>query len=168
VKPIVSVSEELNKVANGNFSGEELAVTTKDEIGNLARDFNFMKTNIQSLIRKVILSAEQVATSSEQLTASSEETSKATVEISTAVQLVASGATDSCNSLLETSESLDQVTDALQSLASNTTTLSQSSLMVAEQAKHGNGYVQQTVKQINSIHQKVDESSDVLKQLRIL
>lgn len=164
-KPIIQISGELNRAAEGDFSGEDIKVTTKDEIGSLTEDFNKMRANTKVLLAHVNNSTEHVAASSEQLSASAEETSKATEEITHAIQLIATGAEDSTNSLQESSQSLDEVTIGIQNLAENSATISEAGTMIAEKAQQGNVYVEQTVKQINSINNKVNESGQVLQLL---
>ncbi|USK61454.1 methyl-accepting chemotaxis protein [Peribacillus asahii] len=164
-KPIIQISGELNRAAEGDFSGEDIKVTTKDEIGALTEDFNKMRANTKVLLAHVNNSTEHVAASSEQLSASAEETSKATEEITHAIQLIATGAEDSTNSLQESSQSLDEVTIGIQNLAENSATISEAGTMIAEKAQQGNVYVEQTVKQINSINNKVNESGQVLQLL---
>ncbi|AZV42459.1 methyl-accepting chemotaxis sensory transducer with cache sensor [Peribacillus asahii] len=164
-KPIIQISGELNRAAEGDFSGEDIKVTTKDEMGALTEDFNKMRANTKVLLAHVNNSTEHVAASSEQLSASAEETSKATEEITHAIQLIATGAEDSTNSLQESSQSLDEVTIGIQNLAENSATISEAGTMIAEKAQQGNVYVEQTVKQINSINNKVNESGQVLQLL---
>ena len=45
-KPIVQINTAAQKIARGDFS-ERVAVTTKDEIGQLASTFNFMASSIE-------------------------------------------------------------------------------------------------------------------------
>lgn len=164
-KPINDLSVELRKAATGDFSGNELKVRTRDEIGHLTRDFNIMRLNIQSLIRKINDASEQVNASSQELTASTEGTSLATEEISRSIQMVANGFDTSSNSLMEASKSLEEITSAIHHLAHNSTDIIESSSTVLTQANNGNEYVEQTVKQMTTIHDQVHESGEVIKVL---
>jgi len=91
-KPIMLIAGNLNRVAQGDFTVEEVRIKSQDEVGELAKDFNNMIENMRHLISEVNLSAQQVATSSKELTASAEQTSKATEQITFAIQESASGA----------------------------------------------------------------------------
>ncbi|MGE7623007.1 methyl-accepting chemotaxis protein [Viridibacillus sp. NPDC096237] len=164
-KPVTQISRELNRTASGDFSGEDVEVITNDEIGVLTNDFNTMKSNMKALLIQINQSSEHVASSAEQLTAVADETSKATEEITNSIQLIASGSEESTNSLLESSQSLEEVTIAIQNLAENSADISEVGAMITTQTQQGNVYVEQTVKQINSIHQKVNESGEVLQLL---
>ncbi|KOO47224.1 methyl-accepting chemotaxis protein [Viridibacillus arvi] len=164
-KPVIQISHELNRTASGDFSGDDVKVNTNDEIGLLTNDFNTMKSTMKELLSQINQSTEHVAASSEQLTAIAEETSKATEEITNSIQLIANGSEESTNSLQESAQSLEEVTLAIQNLAENAADVSEVGAMIMTQAQQGNLYVEQTVKQINSINQKVNESGDVLRLL---
>ncbi|MGE7924935.1 methyl-accepting chemotaxis protein [Viridibacillus arvi] len=164
-KPVIQISHELNRTASGDFSGDDVKVNTNDEIGLLTNDFNTMKSTMKELLSQINQSTEHVAASSEQLTAIAEETSKATEEITNSIQLIANGSEESTNSLQESAQSLEEVTLAIQNLAENAADVSEVGAMIMTQAQQGNLYVEQTVKQINSINQKVNESGNVLRLL---
>lgn len=164
-KPVIQVSQELNRTAAGDFSGNDVAVTTNDEIGLLTKDFNVMKANMKELLGQINQTTERVAASSEELAASADETSSATQEVSHSVQLIAQGAEESTNSLQESSQSLEEVALAIQSLAENAADISEVGAAITTQAEQGNSYVEQTVRQINSINEKVNDSGKVLQLL---
>ena len=104
-KPIMLIKEELNRAAQGDFSGESVTVTSRDEMGELAKDYNLMKHNMQELLTHVARSTEHVASSAEQLSASAEETSRATEEVTNSIQDIASAAETNTVGLMESSQS---------------------------------------------------------------
>ena len=154
----------MTKTAAGDFTGENVQIQSKDELGQLAKDFNHMKKQLKHLIGEVANSAEQVA-ASEQLTASAEETNRTAEEMTQSIQLIANGAEQSNQHLIESSHSLDEITLAIHNLAKNSSTISETGSIIIDQAKFGNSDVDQTVKQIHSINDKVIESSNVLQLL---
>ncbi|WP_042346917.1 methyl-accepting chemotaxis protein [Bacillus massiliigorillae] len=164
-KPIVHVSKELKLASTGDYSGDDLKVTSNDEIGELTKDFNLMRKSMKNLISRFASSTQHVAASSEQLTASAEETSKATNEINIAIQAVAQGSETSTMQLQETSVALEEVTLAINNLANSASLISEAGIAVTDQANKGNIYVEKTVQQINSINDKVIESNEVLESL---
>ena len=164
-KNVSLISQETAKLANGDFSGEDIQIRTTDEISKLAEDFNEMKNNIRRLIMEVSRSTDQVAASSEQLYAGAEETSKATREVAHSVQQVAVGAESSNLNLVESSQSLEEVTMAIQHLAENANVISEHGAVIIDKARQGTAYVDETVKQMYSINQRVIKSSEVLQFL---
>ncbi|MFK2825520.1 methyl-accepting chemotaxis protein [Bacillus sp. B190/17] len=161
-KPILLISEELKRAADGDFSGKPVDIRTKDEVGGLTKDFNHMKENIKTLISQVNQSTEQLAASSEQLTASAEQTSRATEEITESVQEVADGAEGNTNHLQESAHSLGEVAMGIQNIAASSHAIAATEEKATRQAKHGEELVEETVQQINIIEHSVNESHDVL------
>ena len=164
-KPIILIKENLNRAANGDFTGETIRVTSRDEIGDLTKDFNKMKENMIELLTHVHRSTEHVASSAEELSASAEETSKATEEVTNSIQHIASATETNTVGLMESSQSLEEVSIAIQNLAESSAEMSVVGTTISEHAEQGNVYVEQTVQQMNSIHEKVNESGQVLELL---
>ncbi|MEH7379480.1 histidine kinase [Bacillus sp. JJ1533] len=52
-KPIRQLSEAAAEISEGNFSGEEIKVTTKDELKLLTNTFNQMRLNIRQLVSEI-------------------------------------------------------------------------------------------------------------------
>ncbi|MGM9924799.1 MAG: methyl-accepting chemotaxis protein [Bacillus sp. (in: firmicutes)] len=164
-KPLVRISKELTRAANGDLSGVDIDIYAEDEIGKVTRDFNHMKNNLKHLLTRISHSTEQVAASAQELTASADETSRATEEINHSIQLVATGAESSTTNLEESSQALEEVTIAVQNMAESANALSEKGTMIANQAQEGHVFVDQTVQQMKSIHNKVTDSGNVLQAL---
>lgn len=164
-KPILLIGKRLNHVAEGDLTVEEVSITSKDEVGELAQDFNNMIRSMRHLINEVHTSAQQVAVSSRELTASAEQTSKATEQITISIQESASGAEEQQLALQKTTNSLGEISVGMQRIAESASTISESSTDTAETAKLGGVALQGTVKQMNSIKKSVNESDSVIKSL---
>ena len=63
-RPINTVAQRMNALANGNFSHEPLHVTTNDELGQLVQSTNTMVTNVQALFEDVRHSAQSITAAS--------------------------------------------------------------------------------------------------------
>ncbi|PLR99051.1 methyl-accepting chemotaxis protein [Bacillus sp. T33-2] len=165
VNPIIVIGKGLNKVAQGDLTIEHINIKTKDEVGQLAKDFVNMKEQMTQLILQVKTSAEQVAASSEELTASSQETSRATEEITQSIQKVAAGSEQSTENLEDSSKSLEEVSAGIQMIAENSSSIAESGLHTTELAKQGGHFVEETVNQINLINKSVNETGEVIRLL---
>ena len=64
----------VGALAKGELSLPDLPVTSEDELGQLAANFNTMMKSIRDVIRQVASTAEQLAASSQQLTVIAEQT----------------------------------------------------------------------------------------------
>ncbi|MEH6942315.1 methyl-accepting chemotaxis protein [Bacillus sp. JJ722] len=164
-KPIHTLSKELQATAQGDLSRENVQIHSNDEIGILSNSFNQTRNSMKELLTNVANSTNQLTASSEQLAASADETNKATNEITESVQVMAIGSESAFSNLEESSQALDEVAISIHDMAENASTLSQTSNEVIKQANEGNKYVEKTVQQMASIHQKVNESGDILHLL---
>jgi len=64
VKPIILVTNRIQKISSGDLSGKKLATKSKDETGVLVNASNNMLEELSTLIHSIIESSEQVASSS--------------------------------------------------------------------------------------------------------
>ncbi|MBP1932555.1 methyl-accepting chemotaxis protein [Ammoniphilus resinae] len=164
-KPLGELSKASKRIAEGDLTGEDLKVKTRDEIRELAESFNQMKSNLHQLIRHVGDSVHQVTSSTEELMASSEQSSKATEQITIASQEVATGAENQVKSAQETvgivneiSKGMNQVAAAIQSVADATSNANQ-------EAFNGNQVLNETIKQMNVVQEKVESTAVVIDNL---
>lgn len=114
-RPIKQLSQEVEKVASGDFS-VELKVKSRDEIGDLTANFNTMVQAVSQLIAGVKQSASEVHDASTQLSAVAEETSASSEEISRAMSQVSSGTTEAAHFAETTNEETLQLSDKIQNL----------------------------------------------------
>ena len=164
-RPLGQLSQASKRIAEGDLTGEDLKVRTRDEIRELADSFNQMKKNLHQLIRHVGDSVYQVTSSTEELMASSEQSSKATEQITIASQEVASGAENQVKSAQDTvgivneiSKGMNQVATAIQSVADATSNANQ-------EAFNGNQVLNKTIEQMNVVQEKVESTADVIDNL---
>ncbi len=164
-KPISQVSKGLNRIATGDFSIAPLKYKSKDELGQLASDFNTMVNNTKIMITQVNHSTEQVARASEELTASSEETTHSTEEVANSINHVADVSDTANTRLQESVNALEEVTTSIQRLAGVSNEISETGSKVVSKANHGNELLSRTIQQIEFIYKKATESEEILKLL---
>jgi methyl-accepting chemotaxis protein len=164
-KPIKLMAAEVGRVANGDLTGEPLAVKNKDEIGMLIHDFNRMKSSLKEMIGQVAMNAHQVAATSEQLTASAEQTSRATEQISESIQEVSFGTERQAAQSMEATQVVSKIANGIEQIADRMKNVSASSVQAANLASDGNQVVTQSIAQMNTIQEKVQVSADVVNML---
>ncbi|MDM5353192.1 cache domain-containing protein [Lysinibacillus sphaericus] len=79
-------------IAKGKLTGEDIPVTTKDELGTLANNVNNMKRSLHEMVNNTKNSASQMRVSSEMLSAITEETTASADEIHQAINDISKGA----------------------------------------------------------------------------
>ncbi len=78
--PLRFLAKEVEVVAEGDLTREDLQALTQDEIGQLMTGFNRMKGNLRELIDRVTQNAQEITAQSEELYASTEEMASQTEE----------------------------------------------------------------------------------------
>ncbi|GAA4714120.1 methyl-accepting chemotaxis protein [Brevibacillus fulvus] len=164
-KPVISIAAAAEAIAAGNLTIGQLQVKNKDEIGDLARSFERMKTNLLHLIQQVGMSADQVAASAEQLTASASQTSLATEQIASTIQEVASGAEQQASSVEQGEQLVSQIVEGIRRMAANAERVSATSVETSLVASQGQQAVQTANDQMDSINNTVNHLSVTIKEL---
>lgn len=166
-KPILLLSQQAGLISNGDLTGETISVKNRDEIGELARSFEQMKSNLILLITQIKGSSQMVAASSEQLLASAEQNSEATQQIAGSIQEMASGSDHQVKNVGESSLVISEMSAGIQQIASsalNVSTTSQDSLQLAYA---GNQSMDNMVKQMETIDQSLQQTGKAIQSLGV-
>ncbi|WP_397539126.1 methyl-accepting chemotaxis protein [Rummeliibacillus pycnus] len=166
LSPLRKLKENANTISKGDLT-KDINVQSNDEIGQLAKAFQVMRKSLISLVKEVNQNAEQVASSAEELTASAEQTNAATEQVATAIQEVSSSAEKQTDGINKNAESLQQVSQGVTQIAENSMKVSELAYLTTTQAEEGGIAVTNTVNQMNSIHQSVLESNDMIESLNL-
>ncbi|WP_134699413.1 methyl-accepting chemotaxis protein [Ammoniphilus sp. YIM 78166] len=164
-KLIKKIAEQARRVAEGDLTVQHLEVKNKDELGQLAQDFDRMSNSLKQLIRQVANNTEQVAASAEELTASAEQTSKATEHIASAMQQVAVGSDDQVRSVEDGSAAMNEMADRIVEMENTAKMVSNTATRTSHQALEGGQAIERAVHQMNSIHLTVNGLAQVVKGL---
>lgn len=163
--PLSKVVANVNDIANGNLTIEDVKLDSKDEIGVLAKAINSMAANLRGLIGQVAVSAEQVASSSEELTASAEQQALATNQVAMAISDVAVGTEKQSNAIDETSTAIEQISAAIQQAAANSNEVAEQAAKSSLAAQEGQKVVDKVVGQMDKISRVTEQVHDAVEQL---
>ncbi|MDT8858781.1 methyl-accepting chemotaxis protein [Alkalihalobacillus sp. MEB130] len=163
-KRLANVGQALAMAGNGDFT-TNVNDRSKDEIGQLAQNYQSMKENLSLLIKEVIETSEQVAASSEQLSAGAEETSRATDQISESIQSVASGSENQVMTTGQANSAASGISGNMKQITSHVKTVTDSAQLTKEKAEEGAKVIHQSIVQMELIQQKTEEISKVVEQL---
>lgn len=164
IKPIVDLKEKAMTISSGDLT-ETIHVKSNDEIGQLGQAFHQMQQSLKNLVQEVDQNAQQVAASAEELTASAEQTSAATAQVATAVQEVAGSSEKQTEGIDKNVESLEEISEGINRIAVSSTKVSELAHHTTIKAEEGGKAVTNTVSQMNSIHDSVSETNDLIKSL---
>ncbi|MEK5236283.1 methyl-accepting chemotaxis protein [Paenibacillus sp. FSL L8-0470] len=164
-KPILKIAEQMKLVTRGNLQVEPLRVRSKDEVGELASDFNVMCESLSNLLKEVVENSLLVASTAEQLTASAEQTSIASEQIAVSVTLVAEGSQTQLADIAETLNITVDVSNSVEKITNRFANVSDLTIQAQEKANNGQAIISSTVSQIRDVHSKVTQSAEVVNIL---
>lgn len=160
IKPLRDVNTQLREIADGDADlTRKLKVQSKDEIGELAFNFNKMTENLGSMIEQVKLSANSLANSSTNLTSDSGVTAGATERISDIMGEVASGTAKQMNDLQTNTITISEISLGIGQIASSVQDISEASHRSASFAIAGDESLQAAGQQMESINRSIQSLS---------
>lgn len=158
------LQNKANKIAEGDLT-EEIDIKSSDEIGDLTSSFSHMQINLRNLLKTIEDNSVQLASSSDELTASAEQTSQATEQVATAIVEVASGAEKQTHGIDQTVTALNEISQGSVLIAKSSVAVTDLTKMTTDKAEEGGHSVSKTVDQMESIHDSVQESNEIIKLL---
>nr|WP_312292402.1 methyl-accepting chemotaxis protein [Clostridium chromiireducens] len=120
MKEIGKLKKAFNNVAQGDFT-QRIAVTAKDEFGDLGDNFNSMIDSVLNLMKGVQSTSSHLIETAFSISSMSEETTASISEVSNAIQEVASGATSQAQSATEVAMSVEELSDRIDEISNETT-----------------------------------------------
>lgn len=159
-KPIVGITNEMNKVANGDLTAS-LRATSKDEVGQLTIHFNTMVEQMKGLILKVNQSVRDVNESAISLSAVAEETTASSQEIGRAITEISAGATQTAQDAEMTNQKTASLAEQLDIVNEHTVQMNTLSKQASETSAQG-------MEQVSSLRVKTNESNHVLNEIGVV
>ncbi|MCT4781692.1 MULTISPECIES: methyl-accepting chemotaxis protein [Exiguobacterium] len=165
--PLRLLAKEVDVVAAGDLTRDNLDALTRDEIGQLIVGFNGMKHNLRELIDEVSRNAQEITAQSEELYASTEEMSSQTEETTRMIDRVveetvaqAREATGSAKAVAAADEGVDQIARSIGTISEDVST----SLKLAEDGGETIQKAKQEVLALETETRLTGESIATLKQ----
>jgi len=165
VNPIKIVCERAREVAKGNLSVEEIKVLSNDEIGELAKSFNYMIVHLKELVKNISHSAEQLAASSEELTAGAEQSAQAANQVAGSITDVASGTVIQLRVVDDTTNIVEQMSINFQKIATNVDGVAATADETSTASTEGERAINKVKNQMSSIENSVGSSARVIAKL---
>ncbi len=159
--------EHIAVLSKGNFTLRipENHLADKTEFGDVSRGIDTLRTNISSLLKHIMGSAEQVASASEELTASAEQSAQASNQVANSVTMVA----DSSEKQLALAENTNQLTqniaNSIEQVSQNADKVYEAAKKMADTAEAGEKAVNKAINQMKTIEEKTDNTARVIGEL---
>lgn len=133
LKPLDSLQTAMDHMAEGdlNYTAD---VSSKDEFGRLAENFNEMAAKVREVILAVNRSVNEVRMSAENLSASAEETNAVSEQMAGAIDDISSGATKSAHDTEDVTKTVDHLGAQIMGIHNNATIMTE----IAAEAEQAN------------------------------
>ncbi|KKO54702.1 methyl-accepting chemotaxis protein [Paenibacillus sp. DMB20] len=165
MRPIRRLHKATEIISGGDLS-QRLEGFKRNEIGDLADNFQLMVDNLRNMILNVQEMTANVSASSEQLSASSEESTKSVEHVTQSIQEVAAGSESQLTAVEEGLESMGLVARNAASIADMTTQVSGVMSDTNMLAQEGNTAVATAAETMHGIHETVGGLGLVIDQLQ--
>jgi len=151
LRPITEVCQAIGLIRSNNDFRMRVDVAGKDEMTTLATDFNAMLGDFQDLIKTVNQALEMLDTATNELARSTADTSQGMQQQQNETDMVATAVTEMGATINE--------------IAGNTETTAAKAEATNQNAQRGRGEVQQTVKRINALSERLQDATTVVAEL---
>ncbi|MDU2064728.1 MAG: HAMP domain-containing methyl-accepting chemotaxis protein [Sporomusaceae bacterium] len=168
VRPLRTLEKALGDlVEKGGDLTQEIAIYSKDEVGDLAIVVNAFIANLRTIMAEVIDDAQQVAAASEELTANAEQSAQASNQVAVSVITVADGVNKQSTAAADTLNVVTQMSGGVQQAASNATAVAAIADNTARSALKGSEAVGKVVEQMNEIEKASTNAAEAVNKLSI-
>ncbi|HWR37939.1 MAG TPA: methyl-accepting chemotaxis protein [Patescibacteria group bacterium] len=164
-KPLHALEAVAGRIAAGDLTVTGIGVTSRDELGRLARSFEQMIHNLRELVREINGSSQQVAASSQQLTASAEQSAQAAGQVAVSITDTAQGSERQVQAVEDTFALVATISSGMEREALHTGEAAVIAGRAVAAVEGGSQAVETAIRQMISIRQTVDESAAVVAEL---
>jgi len=161
--PVQKVMERLKLIADGDLTENDLAITTRDETGQLTETTNVMNSQLRNLMQEVNQVSETVSAQSEELMQAADEVKVGTEQISSTMQELASGVEQQANHASHVSSFTQTFSDQAKAANETGTDIKAASSHVLKLTNEGAELMQGSSDQMQKIDQIVQ---DAVKRMR--
>lgn len=164
-KPITSITNRMNAMAEGKLTPEPLEVGDPDEIGQLTRDANTLSDNLYRIISELQTTIATIASTSSELTASADETAQASTQITEEIVGISEGSSEQLEYTHSTTTIVSEITQGMDQTATAIHTVSDLAISTTEETQNGTAVMQQTVQKIEQIQESTVHTANVVNEL---
>lgn len=165
-KPLRGMNAQMREIADGRGDlSREIVVRSKDEIAELAGNFNRMLRNLRGILNQAQDTAIQVASSSEELTASAEQTTRATEQIVEATNRIADSSTNEQHNVAEAVSAVQRMSDGIYDVSSGNDEISRLAQAASAASAEGARSVRAVLTDMQALDETVQQAAVVIQSL---
>lgn len=163
-KDVKKINIFMRKVADGNFS-EEVNVSSKDEIGELAENINYAINNVSNLLMNIDKTALEVYDSASSISSMSEETTASVSEVANAINGVSTGATEQAVAVDSVTNTVNGLASKIDEVETNTISILNLSNMTEKLSNDGLDTLNVLIKNAQVTRENTEESNEIFKEM---
>ena len=148
-----AITDHLKEMAQGDLT-KRISISSRDEIGEMAKYFNAFAEKLENVIGEVWAGADALSSASTQISASSLGLSKGTSEQAVSVE--------------ETTASLEQMSVSISQNSQNSRQMEQMAVKGAKEADESGAAVKDTVEAMSAIAAKISIIEEIADQTHLL
>lgn len=167
-RPIEQLNRSAQRVSEGYLNVEDVAVNRKDEIGQLAANYNGMLFSLRTMVKEMSETAGQLAASSEELTAGTAQNSKAVEYVVELVQEAADNAESQAAVSAESARTMEDMSKGIHRIAEASGTIVESSSQTVADVQQGSEKVTEVSTQMEEIRRSTQTSAELMRQMNEL
>ena len=164
-RPIITVSERVERMSKGILNDEPLESNRKDEIGQQIHSINEMREKLQETLHGTLNIARQVHGRSENLTEATGTVSDSSNQIAATMQELAAGSEAQANTASNMAEMVGNFFEDVQHANEVSNEVVVASTTVLQRTAEGNEMMESSVEQMNAIYQVVNEAVERITKL---
>lgn len=154
-KPIKKVMERMQTIAYGDLTSEPLAITAKDETGQLAMAINQMQVMEKEVMEGIKRASEMLTSNSNELTQSANEVKSGSEQVAITMQELATGSETQATTASNLSVVMGNFTKKVQSTNKSGEKIKDSSMGVLSMTTQGKEYMEDSNRQMAKIDEIV-------------
>lgn len=164
-RPIIAVTNRMQRITEGDLSEPALVVNSKDEVGRLTEATNTMSDILNRLLKQIQTVSNDVAAHSEELMHSATEVKTGTAQIVDTVTEIASGTEVQASNASDVATTMTEFTLKITDVNNSSTDVQQYSQNVMALTKEGQNLMDESTEQMTFIHHIVKDAVHKVDEL---
>lgn len=162
---LVSVMEQMKRIAKGDLSNEPLVINSKDEIGQLMQATNEMNHHSRELIQQIHFVSEKMNRESEELANAANEVKASSEQVAHTMIDIASGSESQANHIGNVSHMMGMFANKVADTTKNGEQIQQASNQVLDLTTEGSSLMKTSFVQMEMIDNIVHEAVEKVEGL---
>ncbi|MFW6287257.1 MAG: methyl-accepting chemotaxis protein [bacterium] len=171
LKPIHTIKNAMKNVANGDLK-QNIIIKSRDEIGELANDFNTMVNNLKRIVSSINKATEDVTVASSSMQSSSHEVADIFEVVSDTIDQVASGSDQQALSVEKINSEVLNLDTRLKGIESTNTMvenlameMNQATIIGSEKMDDVSGQMNNIRKSISEVENQINGLNEIIKEI---